>query len=340
MVRTSFITVVALLVLVAVCHGFSGLVQAGYTDARGEDAYFAATAARLKAQAEITEKITVFTQFDIAKEPELLDAYVEYSHSKLLNARLGQFKLPFGFETQASKYDLEAINRSLVIAHLWSNGVSRSYVRDAGLALMGRWKLLEYKVGAVNGVGYNYTEDFYTEGGSQLGASASSGFTSWGKDNNNSKDIVGRVGVGIPMFAGLGFSFYEGKWPVYSTTECDCDRSAKAFDLYLDTGKVLVQYEHIWAQGSPSGIMDINDAKYGGYYVVVGYRATPLIEPVWKVDILDPDKDADGDRMTDMYFGMNLNFQKSARFQLFYRESKVAKKYDDSVYLARITARF
>jgi hypothetical protein len=37
---------------------------------------------------------------------------------------------------------------------------------------------------------------------------------------------------------------------------------------------------------------------------------------------------------------MNLNFQKSARFQLFYRESKVAKKYDDSVYLARITARF
>jgi hypothetical protein len=58
------------------------------------------------------------------------------------------------------------------------------------------------------------------------------------------------------------------------------------------------------------------------------------------VDILDPDKDADGDRMTDLYFGVNLNFQKSARFQVFYRESKVAKKFDDCTYLAQISARF
>jgi hypothetical protein len=58
------------------------------------------------------------------------------------------------------------------------------------------------------------------------------------------------------------------------------------------------------------------------------------------VDICDPNKDADGDRETDLYFGVNLNFQRSARVQLFYRESKLAKRYSDHAFLAQFSARF
>ena len=81
-------------------------------------------------------------------------------------------------------------------------------------------------------------------------------------------------------------------------------------------------------------------SKYGGYYIVVGYRVNALIEPVFKVDVCDPDKDADADRLKDMHFGLNLNFERKARLQVFYRESKVAGRFDDSAFLAQASARF
>jgi hypothetical protein len=267
-----------------------------------------------------------------ACEPNLLEAYMDYFHSELVGLRVGQFKLPFGLESQLTPYDLEATRRAQVFSCLWNNGVCPCYVRDIGLVVMGRHKILDYKLGVVNGAGYNFSWDPETAG-TQL-------FPKWARDNNNSKDVVGRVGLGIPMFAGLGFSVYEGRWPIDRGSPRNHDRTAKGFDLFLDTGKILLQYEHIWAQGRVNDdALDFKTDKYGGYFVVLGYRVNPLIEPVWKVDICDPNKDADGDRMTDLYFGVNLNFQRSARVQLFYRESKLAKRFAGSAFLAQVSAK-
>lgn len=333
--RSMSVLVVIVLLLGSACLAadvdLGGLVQARYTDYRGKDASFSAAAVRLKAKVKVTSNISAYLQIEAAKEPNLKDAYIEYTYSKLIGARLGQYKLPFGFETQASRFDLEAINRSLVFSYLWNNGVSANYVRDAGLTLMGRYMIFEYKLGAVNGVGYNYSSnpDF---GGIEL-------FPKWGADNNNSKDIVGRVGIGIPMFAGLGFSFYQGEWPAYEGSPCDEDRIAKAFDLFLDTGKVLFQYEHVWAEGrvDDGGFLT---SKYGGYFIVTGYRVTSLVEAVYKIDICDPDKDTDTDKLSDMYCGINLNFERAARLQLMYRESKTAKRFTDNGFLVQMSAKF
>lgn len=352
--RRSMVVVAAILVLSCTCYAaefdLDGLIQARYTDERGELATFTASTARLGAEAKVTDKVSVRARFELAGEPNLLEAMIDYSFSKSLTVRVGQFKLPFGFETQISKFDLEAINRSLVISHLWQNGVSSPYLRDAGVLIMGRYKVLEYRVGAVNGVGYDYS------GNPQWGGVEV--FPIWGRDNNSSKDIVGRIGIGVPMLAGLGFSFYEGKWRMEHWAEaCGEERTAKALDIFLDTGKVLFEYEHVWAKGRvqpsawlygpPEGstveeisyVDEWQPNKYGGYYIVIGYRLRPLIEPVFKVDVCDPNKDADGDRLTDMYFGLNLNFQRRARFQVFYRESKVAKRYDTSGFLAQVSAK-
>ena len=73
---------------------------------------------------------------------------------------------------------------------------------------------------------------------------------------------------------------------------------------------------------------------------VLGYRVNSLIEPVFKVDMCDPDKETDADRLKDTYFGVNLNFERKARFQVFYRESKIAGHFDDSAFLAQASARF
>jgi hypothetical protein len=311
-----------------------GLVQARYTDYKDENSNFSVAAARIKAKVKVTSKISAFLQLEAAKEPNLRDAYVDYIHSGLIGARLGQAKLPFGFETQASRFDLEAINRSLVFSYLWNNGVSSNYVRDVGLTLMGRYMILEYKVGMMNGVGYNYSSD-PDFGGIKL-------FPEWGADNNNSKDIVGRIGVGVPMFAGIGFSFYQGEWPAYEGSPCMEDRIAKALDIYLDTGKVLFQYEHVWAEGRP-GMGDEEffiTGNYGGYYIVTGYRVSSMIELVYKTDVCDPNEDTDADKLSDLYGGVTLNFERAARLQLMYRESKKAKRFADKGFLVQMSAKF
>jgi hypothetical protein len=316
----------------------SGLVQARYVDARDEDATYCMKAARLQAQAKVTEKASVMAKFDLAKQPSLLEAIVDYALPWGMHVRVGQFKLPFGLETQQSAFDLPAMDRSLVISRLWYNGVSRGYVRDVGAMVQGRYKIFQYKLGAVNGAGYNYTDD-PDSGGVRV-------FPTWGKDNNNTKDIVGRVGVGIPMLAGLGFSFYEGKWPVhYCPGVCNEGRSAKALDMFIDTGKVFFQYEHVWAQGrlTDGGVTLASmwqDSKYGGYYIILGYRVNALIEPVFKVDVCDPDKDTGADRLKDMHFGLTLNFERRAKFQVLYRESDVDGKFADNAFLAQASAKF
>ena len=317
---------------------FSGLIRARYVDARDEDATYCIKSARLAARAKVTENVSVLCKFDAACDPRVLEAYVDYASPWGVHARVGQFKLPFGLETLLSGFDLAAMDRSLVVSHLWYNGVSRGYVRDMGAMIHGRYKIFEYKLGAVNGVGYNYTDN-PDSGGVRV-------FPSWGRDNNNTKDIVGRVGVGIPMFAGLGFSFYEGKWPVqYCPGACNEGRSAKALDLFLDTGKVFFQYEHIWAQGRLTGggvtLPSMwQDSKYGGYYIVLGYRVNPLIEPVLKIDVCDPDKDTGADRLKDMHYGVTLNFERKAKFQVLFRESEVDGRFDDNAFLAQASARF
>jgi hypothetical protein len=327
--RWSIVAMVVCVLVGTVCYSadleMSGLLQAQYVDAKDKDSDFTVRAARVKARAKITDKITGQLQFDVSREPDLLDLMIDYSHAKYLTLRFGQFTLPFGFETQASRFDLEAIERSLVISSIWNNGVSSPYIRDAGVMLMGNYKIFEYKVAAVNGVGYNYVA-------SQAEPPPETYFLPrWGRDNNNTKDIVGRIGMGVPMFAGLGFSFYEGKW------EDAQDRSAIAFDLYLDA-KVVLQYEYVRGEGL-MGDYDWCDAKYSGYYLVLGYKVTPLIEPVFKMDRFDPDKDEDSDRRTADYYGVNLNFERRARLQVLYGESEEAGKFVDGGFKVQVSAR-
>jgi hypothetical protein len=282
---------------------------------------FGLKAARLKGAARMTDRISAGVLIDGTKQPSVLDVNVDYAFSPYLALRAGQFQLPFGYETQNSNFDVEAIDRSQVVSWLWYNGTTRCYSRDQGAMLMGRYTLLEYKVACVNGSGLNTV------------------------DGNNYKDIVGRVGLGIPMFAGLGFSVLRGKWGPKDTLE---DRNALGFDLFLDTGKVLLETEYISADGLVTGTSTSADVKHGGYYVIVGYRITPLIEPVFKYDKYDPDKDAADDEAlsasenasTAMYFGVNLNLYGKARLQSFYVVKDETPSVDNNQFMMQVSAKF
>lgn len=341
MSRIGCLILAILLAVCAVAYGegpeISGIIQSQYDDQGDKDSRFLIKVARLKVRAEVTERIGGILQVDFAREPLILDAMVNIALARYANFTMGQFKIPFGYEFQLSRMDLEAIDRSLIMKTAFDNGVSRPYVRDVGAMLSGRYKLFTYEVAAVNGTGF----DYHGEGEESHGV-----FTVWNNDNNNHKDIVARIGAGIPMFAGLGFSLYEGSWV------CDEDKSGMGFYFHIDTGKVLFQYEWLSGTGylgelpvSPL-VTDVDspglewlDRDYGGYYIVVGYRVTPMIQPTFKMDKLDPDKDEGGDGLADFYYGLNLNMERRARLQVFYRESKEDGDFKAKGWRAQVSAR-
>lgn len=316
------VTLVVPVVATAADVTVKGLIQTQFIAERHKASTFAARAMRLGASAKMTDKISATIVMEAAKEPNLLDAYVDFAVVPKLSVRTGQFQMPFGFETQSSRFDQEAIENSLVVNTLWHNGYSSGYARDIGVMCSARHKVFELKLAAVNGVGFNFGDE------------SSTFFPKWGKDNNGRKDLVGRFGVGIPVFAGLGVSRYQGTWPAtdttmvtditYVTTHPDKDRTATGFDAYLDAGKIVFQMEYIWGKGLPNSQWkkpdDLSDPiEFGGYYVLLGYRVTPMIEPIFKLDKCDPNKDKDDDSYRDYCLGLNLNFEGKGRLQACYR---------------------
>jgi hypothetical protein len=175
----------------------------------------------------------------------------------------------------------------------------------------------------VNGTGYDYTDS----------TGSAHRLLGLGMDNNDAKDFVARIGVGVPMFAGVGFSVYQGEWADIP------NRDAWGFYFQVDTGKVILQYEYIRGKGRLVEDRWQGD-KFSGYYLVLGYRIKPYVEPVIKMDKLDPDWDESGDKLTDMHYGVNFNLERKARLQVFYREGRTKDSYRDHRWLAQVSAKF
>ncbi len=338
--RTLCLGSLLVFVIPALCFGsnvnFNGLVQVRYTESpgavmgfgckpdsgcydRADISTFEVKTARLSLRAQPLKKLSVAMTVEFAGEPNLLDLMLDWEFLPNNRLMIGQFKLPFGYETQVPTFNLETIDRSLVVTHMWNNGVSSPYLRDLGVMLTGRYRVLNYSVAVVNGAGYDY--------------SSGPSLLSFGRDNDAKKDVVGRVGLGIPFLAGFGFSFYQGKW------EGTNDRNAYGFDIYLDIGRIVFQMEKIKGKGLIGS--GWRSDEYSGWYVTVGSRLTPIIEPVFKYDKFDPTKTGGNDIITRMLFGLNLNFMRTAKFQLFYiRKNENPEDFDDNQLVGQLVARF
>jgi len=327
MLRTTGLVLAAMVILAGTAISgkpeVNGFVQGQYEDQVGENSRFLLRTARIGISGDLTDNVSALVQFDAALDPIILDALIKYDLSRYALFTAGQFKIPFGFETSITRFELEAIERSLVVSHLMNNGMSAPYLRDLGLMVTGKYMAFTYDVAVVNGTGYDYTDS----------TGSANRLLGLGMDNNNAKDIVARVGVGVPMFAGLGFSVYQGRWAD------NPDRDAWGLYFQVDTGKVVLQYEYIRGKGRLVEDQWQGD-KFSGYYLVLGYRIKPYIEPVIKLDKLDPDWDESDDKLSDMHYGLNFNLERKARLQVFYREGKMGDSYRNHGWLAQVSAKF
>ena len=171
----------------------SGYLQALYTweyaDAQTDNSSFRIRRARLSFAGKIVENKRVGIadyrlQVDFAESPKTVDAWVRYRPFAQLGLQVGQFKIPLSIEnSEYAPLKLEFIDYSLVVQRLVkmsSRDVTdiSSAGRDCGAQLYGAFikregfYLLNYNLAIFNGNGINSK-----------------------KDNDNSKDFVGRVMV-------------------------------------------------------------------------------------------------------------------------------------------------
>jgi hypothetical protein len=163
----------------------SGYLQAGFewNEALDPNTTFYLKRARVSLTGNfLEEKMDFRLQVDMAGSPKICDLYFRYKPLNELNVQLGQFKLPFAMENElCGPTTFEFIEYSYLTMYLTRNANKYDGIaatgRDIGAQLYGGfieregYNIINYNVGIYNGAGIN------------------------AKDNNSSKDFVGRLMV-------------------------------------------------------------------------------------------------------------------------------------------------
>jgi len=254
----------------------SGFVQGQYQailNADGElvSNSFRMRRVRMSIDGALVKGLTYKIQGDFVNSPFLVDAYLKYKVCNEFAIQAGQFKLPFSIESPINPLNLEIFDYGEVIQHLVGYddvcGVG-GLGRDIGIMATGslfpvelqngqKFGLIDYSIGVFNGNGpVNFKKN------------------EKGLDNNNHKDIVGRLDIHPWVKAlTLSGSCYFGKY--YKDEDYNGIRNRWAAGLQYNDGKLVIRGEYLSGTTGYQGFEGEEAPKEFnsmGYYAEAGYN--------------------------------------------------------------------
>jgi phosphate-selective porin len=277
----------------------SGYIQAWYafddSDNLSVDNTFRIRRARLGVSGTITPLVAYkfSTSFE-GSSGSLRNAEIHLKLDPLFNLNVGQFNYQFTREGYESSSKRPFILRQNVITHLAEDlGRVGSGHRDVGVEIYGESKApfgFRYALAVINGNGRNKTDD------------------------NNTKDIVGRMILLPAKGLEIGGSFFTGKEQQGSPAK-GVDVAAWGLDLDYHQGPFRVRAEYVAGEfDNPTG----PSAEPEGWYVLVGYKVTPKFEILAAYDTLDFDKNLSDKTIDQFTIGATYEFKKGTRFMINY----------------------
>ncbi len=269
-------------------------------------------------------------------QPFLLDAFITYNRfAPFAKVSVGQFKAPFGLELMQACHKLNTIFRSEAVINLvgpW---------RDVGVMISGSTGdkikglpndfifLQRYQQNLKSIIGYNFA------------VLNGSGINRW--DDNNKKEIVGRVTVRPLDFLTVGASYRFGKNPIESSDPnlTESEKQRFGFDAAFDYKGFMVQAEFV--QGTDEGAIPSaggcggeitytpGSVERNGYFIQAAYMTPWKLQPIFRFEKYDPDLDqsaSDFFVITDetrthvnynvLTYGLNYFFNDKVRLQINY----------------------
>ena len=227
--------------------------------------------------------------------PTLLQAWVNYKPTVNMSISAGQFKYPFGYEAYPPIILWKFSNPSYVTTGIVRKlGLTGGKFRDIGIQAAGNFKLsknfnINFKIMGMNGSGANAAE------------------------NNNSKDIVGYLGVKIMNFINVGGSFYKGK-SLPDTFEVD--ESAFGVQLQIQKERFSFQAEYIMAKYDANIVRSEVSPK--GFYVYGTYMVAPNIEFGVRFDQYDRNINVDDNNQSRTTIALSYLFNRIIRVMFNY----------------------
>lgn len=247
-----------------------GLYQANFSeDFKLNDNTLRMRRVRMSVEGKLTKTLSYKIQGDFSRSPMMVDAFVKYKPCNEFAIQVGQFKTPFTLESPINPVNLEIFDYGESVQKLVGYGDVcgvGGLGRDLGIMASGNlfpvegkdFTLVTYSLGVFNGNG------------------------PCAIDNNNRKDLVGRLEV-HPMLKDLTLSasYYNGAYLKDELNQGKRDRwSAGA--QYND-GDLLIRAEYLngttgyrtVSYNDPEGLIPeyTNEVfNSNGYYAVAGYN--------------------------------------------------------------------
>ena len=278
---------------------------------------------RVSIDGKLSKTVSYKIQGDFVRSPMLVDAYLKYKPCKEFAIQVGQFKTPFTLESPINPVNLEIFDYGESVQQL--SGYSdicgtKAIGRDIGVMATGSlfpvekngeiaYNIVDYAVGVFNGNGVNVI------------------------DNNNRKDLVGRLEVhpGLKALTLSGSYYYGGyHFALNDTIKGTVARDRWTAGLQYNDGKFVIRGEYInGTTGYYNLTVDDNNnpiEQYRfskGYYAVAGYNfqvGEQKIMPVLRYEHFEPgDMNGIVYGETNWYtVGINYWLLKSVNFKLDY----------------------
>ncbi|MBI3811818.1 MAG: hypothetical protein HY283_06400 [Nitrospirae bacterium] len=261
--------------------------------------------------AKVRQNVTIFGEVEYEHgggEINLDRAFIDWGLAEdYLSVRLGKFYSPFGLDLR----DYQAPTRKLVSRPLMADALLFNEWTEVGINAYGQIKPrpvgFTYDIALVNGPG-----DVDKNGMPLLASDLLSEQSRQNRDNNSSKDIVGRISVPVDLGAGtveLGGSWGGGRYSSKGAPE-NLDFSLTGVDAEFRMAGVLLRSEYVKRKADFPGNVTVNSKSY---YVQASYRVgfnqngLNYLEPVVRYDSLDPDTGISKNEMTETSFGLNYS---------------------------------
>lgn len=297
----------------------SGFAQAMYQanlsdEGKLVDNTFRMRRVRLSVDGNLSPWVSYKLQGDFTRSPMLVDAYVKFKSCDAFAVQVGQFKTPFTIESPINPVNLEIFDYGEIIQQLGGYkdvcGVG-GLGRDIGVMATGKlfpvkgeegikYNVVDYAVGVFNGNGPTTT------------------------DNNNRKDLVGRLEVhpGLKDMT-LSGSYYYGKYT--KDDNVNCTRNRWAAGAQYNDGKLVLRGEYVggetgrWTELEENSLYNSNGYyAQAGYYFALGKDHSQKLMPVLRYEHFTAD-DAITNGGTNWYTaGINYWPLKSVNFKLDY----------------------
>jgi hypothetical protein len=221
---------------------------------------------RMSVEGKLTKTLSYKIQGDFSRSPMMVDAFVKYKPCNEFAIQVGQFKTPFTLESPINPVNLEIFDYGESVQKLVGYGDVcgvGGLGRDIGVMASGDlfqpegkdFSLVTYYLGVFNGNGPCTT------------------------DNNNRKDVVGRLEI-HPMLKALTLSgsYYTGKYTKDDNKNCTRDRWSAG--MQYNDGDLVVRGEYLnGVTGYYDGVTMDTDGNLieqtyqsNGYYAVAGYN--------------------------------------------------------------------